>query len=175
MQPSAPTNDRDDYTTRATDDSASRRMVIPPCCRQYLAYKNQLRWVISYQSYHYSSTWHLHWRVMHRFKYICVCVKFYFWNSRFWEWHHLLCYILLSILLLLKIKLFFKNTASQELYGRSWQLPLYLLCPFVSVWWVFVRSFENLFSAFSISREPQIVKQLPSVTRSWMNETETLG
>ncbi len=35
MQPSAPTNDGDDYTTRASDDSASPRMVIPTCCRQF--------------------------------------------------------------------------------------------------------------------------------------------
>ena len=38
MQPSALTNDGDDYTTRAADDSASRRMVIPTGCRLMLPY-----------------------------------------------------------------------------------------------------------------------------------------
>jgi hypothetical protein len=38
MQPSASTNDGDDYTTRAADDSALRRMIIPPCCRLILTY-----------------------------------------------------------------------------------------------------------------------------------------
>ena len=45
MQPSAPTNDGDDYTTRAADDSASRRMVIPPCCRLMLPYDSYYKYL----------------------------------------------------------------------------------------------------------------------------------
>jgi hypothetical protein len=45
MQTSAPTNDGDDYTTRAADDSASRRMVIPPCCRLILAYDSYYKYL----------------------------------------------------------------------------------------------------------------------------------
>jgi hypothetical protein len=45
MQPSTPTNDGDDYTTRAADDSASRRMVIPPCCRLMLPYDSYYKYL----------------------------------------------------------------------------------------------------------------------------------
>ena len=45
MQPSASTNDGDDYTTRAADDSALRRMVIPPCCRLILAYDSYYKYL----------------------------------------------------------------------------------------------------------------------------------
>jgi hypothetical protein len=45
MQPSALTNDGDDYTTRAADDSASRRMVIPSCCRLILAYDSYYKYL----------------------------------------------------------------------------------------------------------------------------------
>jgi hypothetical protein len=45
MQPAAPTNDGDKYTTRAADDSALRRMVIPPCCRLILAYNSYYKYL----------------------------------------------------------------------------------------------------------------------------------